>query len=295
MFATPTYVKGRVGDRVVSRPVVVATGITATGDREVLGIDLRDSEDGALWTAFVNGLPARRLTGLQLVFSDHHLELKAAIPIPGRPLQPLTMEQCQGLDRRIRGEVCEGAVQIVLEHRHEHGSQWEAICSVAEKLSPTARRCASVYAHEHRTDRLERKCEAPRVQLEDLGAEDARLATGPAADRDRCRRRASLVTTRAARGRRADACGIANMTFAGRTWPHRSAPGARAPRATASRFRDGPRLSADARSRPRPRRAPKRFLSAAKSARPLGSRAASRHRRALQRAARPTRPKGRRR
>jgi transposase len=27
---------------------------------------------------------------------------------------------------------------MVLEHQHEYGSQWEAICSVAEKLGPRA-------------------------------------------------------------------------------------------------------------------------------------------------------------
>lgn len=35
-------------------------------------------------------------------------------------------------------EVRERAVQMVLEHQHEHGSQWETICSVAEKLDQTA-------------------------------------------------------------------------------------------------------------------------------------------------------------
>jgi transposase len=35
-------------------------------------------------------------------------------------------------------EVRERAVRMVLEHQHEHGSQWEAICSVADKLGPTA-------------------------------------------------------------------------------------------------------------------------------------------------------------
>ena len=35
-------------------------------------------------------------------------------------------------------EMRERAVRLVVEHQHEYGSQWEAICSVAEKLGPTA-------------------------------------------------------------------------------------------------------------------------------------------------------------
>jgi transposase-like protein len=68
-----------VNGRVVSRAVVVATGVTATGDREVLGLAVGDSEDGAFWTAFLQGLRARGLGGVQLVISDHDLGLKAAI------------------------------------------------------------------------------------------------------------------------------------------------------------------------------------------------------------------------
>jgi transposase-like protein len=79
VFCDATYVKGRVQGRVVSRAVVIATGVTATGDREVLGVDVGDSEDGAFWTAFLKGLRARGLSGVQLVISDHHLGLKEAI------------------------------------------------------------------------------------------------------------------------------------------------------------------------------------------------------------------------
>jgi transposase-like protein len=79
VFLDATYVKGRVRGRVVSRAVVIATGVTALGDREVLGIDVGDSEDGAFWTAFLKGLRARGLGGVELVISDHHLGLKAAI------------------------------------------------------------------------------------------------------------------------------------------------------------------------------------------------------------------------
>jgi putative transposase len=79
VFADATYLKGRVRGRVVSRAVVVATGVTATGDREVLGVEVGDSEDQAFWAAFFKGLRSRGLGGVQLVISDHHLGLKAAI------------------------------------------------------------------------------------------------------------------------------------------------------------------------------------------------------------------------
>jgi putative transposase len=79
VFLDATYVKGRVRGRVVSRAIVIATGVTSTGDREVLGLDVGDSEDGAFWTAFLKDLRARGLTGVQLVISDHHLGLKHAI------------------------------------------------------------------------------------------------------------------------------------------------------------------------------------------------------------------------
>ena len=79
VFCDATYVKGRVRGRVVSRAVVICTGVTANGDREVLGIEVGDSEDGAFWTAFLQGLRARGLSGVRLVISDHHLGLKSAI------------------------------------------------------------------------------------------------------------------------------------------------------------------------------------------------------------------------
>ena len=79
VFADATYVKARVDGRVVSRAVVIATGVTSAGDREVLGVEVGDSEDGAFWTAFLRSLRARGLSGVQLVISDHHLGLKQAI------------------------------------------------------------------------------------------------------------------------------------------------------------------------------------------------------------------------
>jgi putative transposase len=79
LFVDATYLKARVDGRVVSRAVVIATGVTADGGREVLGLDVGDSEDGAFWTAFLRSLKARGLAGVQLAISDAHTGLKAAI------------------------------------------------------------------------------------------------------------------------------------------------------------------------------------------------------------------------
>ncbi len=76
---TPYYLKGRVDHQVVSRAVVVATGVSMDGNREVLGCAVGHSEDGAFWTEFLRSLRARGLKGVRLVISDQHLGLKKAI------------------------------------------------------------------------------------------------------------------------------------------------------------------------------------------------------------------------
>ena len=74
-----TCCKARVDRRVVSQAVVVATAVRADGRREVLGFDVGDCEDGAFWTGFLRWLKARGLHGVQLVISDAHNGLKAAV------------------------------------------------------------------------------------------------------------------------------------------------------------------------------------------------------------------------
>ena len=61
MFLDATYVKARVNHQVVSRAVVIATGVTADGNREVLGVDVGDSEDELFWTGFLRSLKDRGL------------------------------------------------------------------------------------------------------------------------------------------------------------------------------------------------------------------------------------------
>jgi Transposase, Mutator family len=58
---------------------VVVTGITATGEREVLACAVGDTETEAFWTDTFRSLRGRGLAGVRLVVSDHHEGLKAAI------------------------------------------------------------------------------------------------------------------------------------------------------------------------------------------------------------------------
>jgi putative transposase len=74
-----TFVKVREAGRVVSQAIVIAIGVRASGEREVLGLDVGPSEDGAFWLQFLRSLVARGLSGVQLVISDAHQGLKGAI------------------------------------------------------------------------------------------------------------------------------------------------------------------------------------------------------------------------
>jgi transposase-like protein len=81
--------KVREGGRIVNVAAVIATAVNAEGHREILGLDLITTEDGAGWTAFLRGLVARGLHGVQLVVSDAHEGLKDAIAscLPGASWQ----------------------------------------------------------------------------------------------------------------------------------------------------------------------------------------------------------------
>ncbi len=71
--------KSREGGRIVNVATVVAVGVNAVGQREILGVDVFTAEDGAAWLAFLRGLVARGLDGVRLVTSDAHAGLVAAI------------------------------------------------------------------------------------------------------------------------------------------------------------------------------------------------------------------------
>ena len=73
------YEKVRIDGAVVTQAVVVAYGVGDDGLREVIGVDVVESESTDSWTTFLRGLVDRGLHGVKLVVSDAHSGLKAAI------------------------------------------------------------------------------------------------------------------------------------------------------------------------------------------------------------------------
>ena len=93
VWVDATYVKARQDGDVVYAAVVIAVGVKAqTGEREVLGVEVGPSEDGAFWASFLRSLVARGLSGVRLVTSYSHRGLKRAV---GTVLVGASWQRCR--------------------------------------------------------------------------------------------------------------------------------------------------------------------------------------------------------
>ncbi|MEV0106648.1 IS256 family transposase [Nocardia sp. NPDC050799] len=90
--ADALVLKVRENGRVVNVHALIATGVNAEGYREILGLQVTSGEDGAGWLAFFRDLVARGLTGVELVTSDAHAGLVAAI---GATLPGASWQRCR--------------------------------------------------------------------------------------------------------------------------------------------------------------------------------------------------------
>lgn len=83
------YEKVRHGGTVVDSSVLVAVGVLPSGHRTVLGLSVSLSEAEVHWRAFLESLQERGLHGVEMVTSDSHAGLKAALKarMPGVPWQ----------------------------------------------------------------------------------------------------------------------------------------------------------------------------------------------------------------
>ena len=111
VFLDATYCKVRINQRVVSQAVVIATGVSADGKREVLGCAVGDSETETFWTEFLRDLRDRGLHGVQLVISDSHRGLTNAI---STVLQGAAWQRCRvHFMRNALAKVSKGHAEMV--------------------------------------------------------------------------------------------------------------------------------------------------------------------------------------
>jgi transposase-like protein len=111
VFVDATYLHGRKDHRVVSRAVVVATGVAGDGNREVLDLDVGDTEDEVFWTQFLRRLRKRGLRGVTLVISDAHSGLTGAIR---KTLSGTSWQRCRvHFMRNLLARVPKGHAEMV--------------------------------------------------------------------------------------------------------------------------------------------------------------------------------------
>jgi putative transposase len=78
LYLDARYEKVRENSQIRDAAVLIATGITPQGERQVLGVSVSLSEQEAHWRDFLKSLKDRGLHGLKLIISDSHEGLGAA-------------------------------------------------------------------------------------------------------------------------------------------------------------------------------------------------------------------------
>jgi putative transposase len=92
VFVDARYEKVRVDRRVVNQGVLIVSGVREDGFREILAVEVADTESEATYQELFRSLKRRGLSGVQLVVSDDHEGLKSAI---ARHFQGASHQRCQ--------------------------------------------------------------------------------------------------------------------------------------------------------------------------------------------------------
>jgi putative transposase len=79
LFVDARYEKVRTGGRVVSQGVLIVSAVRYDGFGEILAVEVSDTESEATYQELFRSLKGRGLEGVELVVSDDHEGLKAAI------------------------------------------------------------------------------------------------------------------------------------------------------------------------------------------------------------------------
>jgi putative transposase len=92
LFVDARYEKARVDGRVIGQGVLIVSAVSDEGFREILAVEVADTESEATYQELFRSLKARGLSGVELVISDDHEGLKSAI---ARHFQGASHQRCQ--------------------------------------------------------------------------------------------------------------------------------------------------------------------------------------------------------
>ena len=161
LFVDARYEKARVDSRVVSQGVLVVSGVRDDGFREILAVEVADTESEASYQELFRSLKARGLCGVELVVSDDHRGLRAAVE---RHFQGASWQRCQvhyarnllgmvGHGRRkelsegLRGVFAAPSREVALRLASEMAARWRmSHPRVAEHLEEHIEECLSCLA-----------------------------------------------------------------------------------------------------------------------------------------------------
>jgi putative transposase len=161
LFVDARYEKVRVGGRVVSQGVLVVSGVREDGFGEILAVEVADTESEASYHELFRSLKAKGLCGVELVVSDDHRGLKAAVE---RHFQGASWQRCQvhyarnllgkvGHGRRkelsegLRGVFAAPSREVALRLASELAARWrQGYPRVAEHLEEHIEECLSCLA-----------------------------------------------------------------------------------------------------------------------------------------------------
>ena len=161
LFVDARYEKVRVASRVVSEGVLVVSAVRDDGFREIVAVEVSDTESEATYQELFRSLKARGLKGVQLIISDNHEGLKSAIR---RHFQGASWQRCQVHYARNllgmvgfgeRGELAEGlrgifaapSRELALRAAEELADRWRrSHPKVAEHIEEHVEECLSCLA-----------------------------------------------------------------------------------------------------------------------------------------------------
>jgi putative transposase len=161
LFVDARYEKVRVGHKVLSQGVLLVSGVRDDGFREILGVEVADTESEATYQELFRSLKRRGLSGVELIVSDNHKGLKAA---KARQFQGASWQRCQvhyarnllgmvGANKRkelsegLRGVFAAASREVALRLASELVDHWRGSHpKVAEHIEEHIEECLSCLA-----------------------------------------------------------------------------------------------------------------------------------------------------